>query len=190
MSVGGTFQCSLDSSDQDDLLSLVAVADLQNAYSHSDKLRLRYKVYKLRRRKLTELTILYCIHSNSISIWQFSFETILSNRPSFSTQRQESRLILMVSYYDEIEIEDFTWDEIAKVYHTPCPCGDRFEISKSQLAKGEDVATCPSCSLIVRVIYDMLDFEDYESDEDGVSESSTINEKSIILTDSMTQLTL
>ncbi|KAH9467722.1 hypothetical protein Pst134EA_011354 [Puccinia striiformis f. sp. tritici] len=24
----------------------------------------------------------------------------------------------MVSYYDEIEIEDFTWDENARVYHT------------------------------------------------------------------------
>ncbi|KNZ64593.1 uncharacterized protein VP01_1011g10 [Puccinia sorghi] len=62
----------------------------------------------------------------------------------------------MVSYYDEIEIEDFTWDEKAKVYHTPCPCGDRFEITKSQLSKGVDVATCPSCSLIVRVVYDMI----------------------------------
>ncbi|BEJ16364.1 hypothetical protein CspHIS471_0509690 [Cutaneotrichosporon sp. HIS471] len=73
----------------------------------------------------------------------------------------------MVSYYDELEIEDFTWDDEAKVYHYPCPCGDRFEISKVQLRDGEEIATCPSCSLIVRVIYDYLDYEDYEtSDED------------------------
>lgn len=62
----------------------------------------------------------------------------------------------MVSYYDELEIEDFTWDEDAKVFHYPCPCGDRFEISKGQLRDGEEIATCPSCSLIVRVIYDYV----------------------------------
>ena len=62
----------------------------------------------------------------------------------------------MVNYYDELEIEDFVWDAKAKVYHYPCPCGDRFEISKSQLRNGEEIATCPSCSLIVRVIYDYV----------------------------------
>ena len=60
----------------------------------------------------------------------------------------------MGAYYDEIEIEDMTWDDVKKVYHYPCPCGDRFEISKTQLANYEDIATCPSCSLIIRVIYD------------------------------------
>ncbi|PRQ72760.1 hypothetical protein AAT19DRAFT_16684 [Rhodotorula toruloides] len=36
----------------------------------------------------------------------------------------------MVSYYDELEIEDFAWDDAKKVFHYPCPCGDRFEISR------------------------------------------------------------
>lgn len=60
----------------------------------------------------------------------------------------------MGAYYDEIEIEDMTWDESKGVYHYPCPCGDRFEISRAQLANYEDIATCPSCSLVIRVIYD------------------------------------
>ena len=60
----------------------------------------------------------------------------------------------MGAYYDEIEIEDMAWDEEKGVFHYPCPCGDRFEISRKQLANYEDVATCPSCSLIIRVIYD------------------------------------
>ncbi|BGP36853.1 Diphthamide biosynthesis protein 3 [Rhodotorula kratochvilovae] len=72
----------------------------------------------------------------------------------------------MVSYYDELEIEDFAWDDDKKVFHYPCPCGDRFEISRAQLAKGEEVATCPSCSLLVRVVYDMMDYEDDEDEED------------------------
>lgn len=67
----------------------------------------------------------------------------------------------MGAYYDEIEIEDMTWDEEKKVYHYPCPCGDRFEISRSQLSNYEDTATCPSCSLIIRVIYDPVRASDF-----------------------------
>jgi len=73
----------------------------------------------------------------------------------------------MGAYYDEIEIEDMAWDETKGVYHYPCPCGDRFEISRSQLANYEDIATCPSCSLIIRVIYDPLDFEDEPPDDES-----------------------
>ena len=36
----------------------------------------------------------------------------------------------MAVYHDEIEIEDFEYDEELEIYHYPCPCGDRFEISK------------------------------------------------------------
>lgn len=57
-------------------------------------------------------------------------------------------------YYDEIEIEDCSFDEDKQVYHYPCPCGDRFEITEDQLKEGEDIARCPSCSLIIRIIYD------------------------------------
>jgi diphthamide biosynthesis protein 3 len=96
----------------------------------------------------------------------------------------------MASYYDEVEvrapppsmekdkltskqIEDMEFDEENLLFHSPCPCGDRFEISlvssnlvlyclpvtdccaeQTQLQDGEDIARCPSCSLIIRVIYD------------------------------------
>ena len=96
----------------------------------------------------------------------------------------------MASYYDEVEvhplpskmekrkltvmqIEDMEFDEENLLFHSPCPCGDRFEISlvssnlvlyylpvtnccseQTQLQEGEDIARCPSCSLIIRVIYD------------------------------------
>ncbi|KIK24842.1 hypothetical protein PISMIDRAFT_677964 [Pisolithus microcarpus 441] len=82
----------------------------------------------------------------------------------------------MGAYYDEIEIEDMTWDESKGVYHYPCPCGDRFEISRRQLANYEDIATCPSCSLIIRVIYDPLDFEDEPPDDEQGTEQSDEDE--------------
>jgi len=103
----------------------------------------------------------------------------------------------MASYYDEVEvrsqhahmdknkrklmikqIEDMDFDEENLLFHSPCPCGDRFEISlvssnlvlyylpvtncpeQAQLQEGEDIARCPSCSLIIRVIYDPVNSHD------------------------------
>lgn len=37
---------------------------------------------------------------------------------------------VMAVFHDEVEIEDFTYDEESELYHYPCPCGDRFEITK------------------------------------------------------------
>ncbi|KAF9804424.1 hypothetical protein SFRURICE_014344 [Spodoptera frugiperda] len=61
----------------------------------------------------------------------------------------------MTTFHDEIEIEDFEYEEDENMYYYPCPCGDRFQISKEELLDGEELATCPSCSLVVRVIYDV-----------------------------------
>ncbi|XP_058834207.1 diphthamide biosynthesis protein 3 [Topomyia yanbarensis] len=65
----------------------------------------------------------------------------------------------MAVYHDEVEIEDFEYDEEEEMYYYPCPCGDRFQISKEELIDGEEVATCPSCSLVVKVIYDRDTFQ-------------------------------
>ncbi|ODQ52202.1 zf-CSL-domain-containing protein [Saitoella complicata NRRL Y-17804] len=69
-----------------------------------------------------------------------------------------------MSFYDEVEIEDMSFDPDTQKYTYPCPCGDRFEITVEELREGEDVARCPSCSLILRVVYDEEDFMD-EDDE-------------------------
>jgi diphthamide biosynthesis protein 3 len=58
--------------------------------------------------------------------------------------------------YDEIEIEDMTFDSALQIYHYPCPCGDRFEIAIADLRDKEDIAVCPSCSLMIRVIFDVV----------------------------------
>uniref|UniRef100_A0A8B9NCM2 Diphthamide biosynthesis protein 3 n=1 Tax=Accipiter nisus TaxID=211598 RepID=A0A8B9NCM2_9AVES len=66
----------------------------------------------------------------------------------------------MSVFHDEVEIEDFEYDEETETYSYPCPCGDRFLITREDLENGEDVATCPSCSLILRVIYDQVGGEE------------------------------
>lgn len=63
-----------------------------------------------------------------------------------------------MNFYEEVEIEDMLLNEELQTYTYPCPCGDFFSISVSDLNLGEEVATCPSCSLIIRVIYDYETF--------------------------------
>ncbi|XP_036157128.1 DPH3 homolog [Myotis myotis] len=64
----------------------------------------------------------------------------------------------MAVFHDEVEIEDFQYDEDLETYFYPCPCGDNFYITKEDLENGENVVTCPSCSLIIKVIYDKEQF--------------------------------
>ncbi|KAI0449013.1 hypothetical protein F5B21DRAFT_509605 [Xylaria acuta] len=60
-----------------------------------------------------------------------------------------------IAVYDEVEIEDMTFDETLQIFHYPCPCGDRFEIALMDLQdESTDIAVCPSCSLMIRVIFD------------------------------------
>ena len=61
------------------------------------------------------------------------------------------------SIYDEIELEDLTYHSETTLYTYPCPCGDQFEITLQDLRDGEDIAVCPSCSLMIRVIFEASD---------------------------------
>ncbi|CAG9557916.1 unnamed protein product [Danaus chrysippus] len=79
----------------------------------------------------------------------------------------------MTIFHDEIEIEDFEYDEDDDMYYYPCPCGDRFQISKEELLAGEEVATCPSCSLVVKVIYDL---ERFKAEAEEIHEDKTDKE--------------
>ena len=65
----------------------------------------------------------------------------------------------MGAYYDEVEIEDMTWDAAASRWSYSCPCGDRFYLTLADALAGEDVARCPGCSLLLRVVYDADDIE-------------------------------
>lgn len=61
-----------------------------------------------------------------------------------------------MSFYDEIELEDLTYHPSLLLYTYPCPCGDQFEICLSDMRDGEEIATCPSCSLQIKVIFDKV----------------------------------
>lgn len=56
-------------------------------------------------------------------------------------------------YYEVLDIDAFRYSRETEEYTYPCPCGDFFVISKEEIENGEEVARCPSCSLVVRVLY-------------------------------------
>ena len=45
----------------------------------------------------------------------------------------DQNYFVMSVYHDEVEIEDFELDSDSEMFYYPCPCGDRFEISKVRL---------------------------------------------------------
>lgn len=87
-----------------------------------------------------------------------------STRLSSTNAQSKQEAADALDIYDEIEIEDMTFDKTLQIYHYPCPCGDRFEINIADLRDGEDVAVCPSCSLMIRVIFDLEDLPEEEKE--------------------------
>lgn len=82
--------------------------------------------------------------------------------------------------YDEIEIEDMTYDPETMTYSYPCPCGDRFKVSLEDLWDGEDIADCNSCTLYIQVIYEESDLPplpEGDSDDEDEENGETIKGK-------------
>ena len=80
-------------------------------------------------------------------------------------------------FYDEIEIEDMTFDSEKQVYSYPCPCGDKFTITLEDLWDGEDTADCQSCTLFVTVVYDESDLPELRDDDDDDESDGEEKEK-------------
>lgn len=59
----------------------------------------------------------------------------------------------MSVFHDEVEIEDFEYDEDEETYYYPCPCGDRFQITKVL-----PIITYPTCGcfLLNSCILDLI----------------------------------
>ncbi|CUE71320.1 Hypothetical protein, putative [Bodo saltans] len=55
--------------------------------------------------------------------------------------------------YEEVELDELTYDAENQRLQYPCPCGDLFEMLLDDLLNGKDIAQCPTCSLTVKVLY-------------------------------------
>eukprot|EP00740_Mantoniella_antarctica_P008045 CAMPEP_0181365782 /NCGR_PEP_ID=MMETSP1106-20121128/10294_1 /TAXON_ID=81844 /ORGANISM="Mantoniella antarctica, Strain SL-175" /LENGTH=72 /DNA_ID=CAMNT_0023480967 /DNA_START=106 /DNA_END=324 /DNA_ORIENTATION=- len=59
--------------------------------------------------------------------------------------------------YDEVDLEDMDWNAEMGAFTYQCPCGDLFFITPDDLRGGEEIGHCPSCSLVITVVYDAED---------------------------------
>ncbi|KDO34728.1 hypothetical protein SPRG_00790 [Saprolegnia parasitica CBS 223.65] len=65
-----------------------------------------------------------------------------------------------MSVYDEIEIEDMEFNE-----------DEQFFIGLDELHDGEDIASCPSCSLTIRIIFDADALPELREDDEHDEEA-------------------
>ena len=82
-----------------------------------------------------------------------------------------------MSVYEDVPIADMDFDPDRELFLYSCPCGDLFQISLDDLYDGEDIATCPSCSLLVRVIFEPDDLDQYLDDEEEEDEEGDDSSK-------------
>ena len=74
-------------------------------------------------------------------------------------------------FYDEMDLVEMEFDEAGDKFTAPCPCGDKFFITVDQLFDNEEKATCPSCSLLLKVVYDPDDVRrQFEEEAEVVDE--------------------
>ena len=53
--------------------------------------------------------------------------------------------------FEEVLLSAMDFVEEEDTFYYDCECGDRFLIGLDELLDGEDIADCPSCSLLLRV---------------------------------------
>lgn len=65
-----------------------------------------------------------------------------------------------VVVYDTISVKEMEYEESDSTFYFPCPCGDLFELTLSDMIEGLRVATCPSCSLQIGVVISKEELEE------------------------------
>ncbi|KAL8270328.1 hypothetical protein Esti_005763 [Eimeria stiedai] len=74
--------------------------------------------------------------------------------------------------YEEVRLQELEFDALEQHFVYPCPCGDLFELSVVELraavassgTHGFALASCPSCSLKIRVLFENAELKVLEEE--------------------------
>ncbi|CAO3567473.1 unnamed protein product [Mortierella alpina] len=70
---------------------------------------------------------------------------------------------------DDIDLDDMDYNEDSGTYSAPCRCSGEYIISEDELELGVDTVVCSTCSLIVRIHYEV----ETDHDDGNGSESKS-----------------
>ncbi|KNC99110.1 uncharacterized protein SPPG_05370 [Spizellomyces punctatus DAOM BR117] len=59
----------------------------------------------------------------------------------------------------EVDLDDMEYDEGKASFHTLCRCGGSYTVSESQLEQQVQTVTCDSCSLQIRLMYQVEEID-------------------------------
>uniref|UniRef100_A0A8C3VGI6 Diphthamide biosynthesis protein 3 n=1 Tax=Catagonus wagneri TaxID=51154 RepID=A0A8C3VGI6_9CETA len=65
-------------------------------------------------------------------------------------------MVFILQFVNVMEITDLEYDQALEMYFYLCESGDNFIPMKEELENEEDIAMCPGCSLIIKVIDDQF----------------------------------
>jgi diphthamide biosynthesis protein 4 len=57
----------------------------------------------------------------------------------------------------DVDLDEMDYDESAGTFSLPCRCSGSYVIREQDMEHGVDIASCDNCSLIIRVLYDVVE---------------------------------
>ncbi|KAF9965491.1 Diphthamide biosynthesis protein 4 [Mortierella alpina] len=90
-----------------------------------------------------------------------------SQRAFYDSSLKALRLRANGQVNDDIDLDDMDYNEDSGAYSAPCRCSGEYVISEEELELGVDTVVCSTCSLIVRIHYEVETDRDDDNDSDG-----------------------
>jgi diphthamide biosynthesis protein 4 len=58
---------------------------------------------------------------------------------------------------EDVDLDDMDYDEETESFSMPCRCSGSYTIYEKDMELGVNTASCDNCSLIIRVLYDVVE---------------------------------
>ncbi|KAJ2962276.1 hypothetical protein NQZ79_g2448 [Umbelopsis isabellina] len=58
---------------------------------------------------------------------------------------------------EDVDLDDMDYDEETGSFSLPCRCSGNYTICETDMELGVNTASCDNCSLIIRVLYDVVE---------------------------------
>ncbi|KAI8576850.1 hypothetical protein K450DRAFT_254597 [Umbelopsis ramanniana AG] len=81
-------------------------------------------------------------------------------RKSYDAQLKAQQLKQGAVIHGEVDLDEMDYDEETGTFSLPCRCSGSYTIKEQDMETGVDIANCDNCSLIIHVLYDVVDDDD------------------------------